>query len=190
MDLGCWRNGAAVSGWGVWQHHQLQHAGEMPSAMGFTWTLKQSLPKPGLNDSKSKHLHFEAGLRTAVVHARSRWAQLHWNFTKIWVRTAAGLLPPVESFLGLSFCLWDKVNLLQHSDQELWICLLLLSDLRLKIWKTSISYMPCKEHIPANTNHEAQENNSLESTYLYNSAVLLTFPTALLISNTAFKPKI
>lgn len=71
-------------------------------------------------------------------------------------RMAAGLLPPVECFLGLSFCLWDKVNLLEHSDHELWVCLLLLSDLRLKICQIRISYVQCEEHIPANKTHEAK----------------------------------
>lgn len=65
-------------------------------------------------------------------------------------RSAAGLLPPVGCFLGLSFRPWDKVQrslrsclvwlhaLLQHTDRELWLCLSLLADLRAKICKISI----------------------------------------------------
>lgn len=131
-------------------------------------TLRRCLQprvSPGLQSKASQNLAWLTSKASVCI-----WRQIFAQWQLMPDRAAhncAGILSKSGSGWQQGCChlrsaSWDwvfasEISKLQHSDQELWTCLLLLSDLRLKISKISISYMQCKEHNPANKIHEAKK---------------------------------
>lgn len=149
MDLDSHWSSTAVSSRGTWQHCQPWHAAKClqpwlsaglqakPPKTCSAWREKQAAMFWG---------RFRHSSDTCQIALRAPELEFYENL----VGMAAGLLPPVGVFLGLSFCLWDKAQsalvwsanrlcaILQLTDQELQTCLSLLTDLRAKIHKTSV----------------------------------------------------
>lgn len=84
---------------------------EMPPAPTFGGTSKQSLPKAGLNDVKSKQPRFEAGFRTAVTRARSLREHPRWKF----IKTSSGQQRGCWHLWGVS---WDWVSTFEIKRRE------------------------------------------------------------------------
>lgn len=84
---------------------------ETPPAMAFGRTSKQSLPKPSLNDVKSKWPQFEAGFHAAATHARLIWEHPHWNF----IKSLSGWQQGCCHLWGVS---WDWVSTFEIKRRE------------------------------------------------------------------------
>lgn len=84
---------------------------EVPSAVALSGMLKQSLPKPCLNDVKSIPSHLEVSFCTVAPRARLLWKHLSWNV----IKTLSG---PQQGCCHQWGVPWDWVSALQMKCRE------------------------------------------------------------------------